>query len=89
MQYGSHPENPSDPKSEYVMEYARRIPHPRSGIPAWHWEPKDVRPEEGDALIIIGGRSGLCYPKLFTVEDTRRLLTCKVTILPPGSTIML
>lgn len=27
--------------------------------------------------------------KLFTVEDTRRLLTCKVTILPPGSTIML
>lgn len=34
VQYGSHPENPSDPKSEYVMEYARRIPHPRSGIPA-------------------------------------------------------
>lgn len=45
--------------------------------------------KDGDALIIIGGRSGLCYPKLFTVEDTRRLLTCKVTILPPGSTIML
>lgn len=48
VRYGSHPENPSDPKSEYVMEYARRIPHPRSGIPAWHWEPKDVRPEEGE-----------------------------------------
>lgn len=31
VRYGSHPENPSDPKSEYVMEYARRIPHPRSG----------------------------------------------------------
>lgn len=46
VRYGSHPENPSDPKSEYVMEYARRIPHPRSGIPAWHWEPKDVRPDE-------------------------------------------
>ena len=30
------------------MEYARRIPHPRSGIPAWHWEPKDVRPDEGE-----------------------------------------
>lgn len=25
VRYGSHPENPSDPKSEYVMEYARRI----------------------------------------------------------------
>lgn len=48
VRYGSHPENPSDPKSEYVMEYARRIPHPRSGIPAWHWEPKDVRPDEGE-----------------------------------------
>lgn len=36
VRYGSHPENPSDPKSEYVMEYARRIPHPRSGIPACH-----------------------------------------------------
>lgn len=34
VRYGSHPENPSDPKSEYVMEYASRIPHPRSGIPA-------------------------------------------------------
>lgn len=30
------------------MEYARRIPHPRSGIPAWHWEPKDVHPDEGE-----------------------------------------
>lgn len=26
------------------MEYA----HPRSGVHAWHWEPKDVRPEEGE-----------------------------------------
>lgn len=52
-------------------------------------EPGTIVQRYGDALIIIGGRSGLCYPKLFTVEDTRRLLTCKVTILPPGSTIML
>lgn len=50
-------------------------------------EPGTIVQRYGDA--IIGGRSGLCYPKLFTVEDTRRLLTCKVTILPPGSTIML
>lgn len=26
------------------MEYA----HPRSGVSAWHWEPKDIRPEEGE-----------------------------------------
>lgn len=39
VQYGSHPENPSDPNSESVMEYA----HPRSGVSAW--EPKDIRPE--------------------------------------------
>lgn len=48
VQYGSHPENPSDPNSESVMEYAHRIAHPRSGVSAWHWEPKDIRPEEGE-----------------------------------------
>lgn len=30
------------------MEYAHRIAHPRSGVSAWHWEPKDIRPEEGE-----------------------------------------
>lgn len=34
VQYGSHPENPSDPNSESVMEYAHRIAHPRSGVSA-------------------------------------------------------
>ena len=28
------------------MEYAHRIA--RSGVSAWHWEPKDIRPEEGE-----------------------------------------
>ena len=42
VQYGSHPENPSD--SESVMDHR----HPRSGVSAWHWEPKDIRPEEGE-----------------------------------------
>lgn len=48
VKYNSHPENPSDPKSKSVMEYASRIPHPRYNIPSWHWEPKDIRPEEGE-----------------------------------------
>ena len=43
----------------------------------------------GNALIITGGRSGLCDHKVDTVEDKRSLLTFKVTILPPCSTIML
>lgn len=30
-------------------------------------EPGTIVQRYGDALIIIGGRSGLCYPKLFTV----------------------
>ena len=51
-------------------------------------EPGTIVQRYGDALIIIGERSGLCYPKLFTAED-EHLLTCKVTVLPPGSTIML
>lgn len=51
-------------------------------------EPGTIVQRYGDALIIIGERSGLCYPKLFTAEDTC-LLTCRVTVLPPGSTIML
>lgn len=46
--YGAYPENPSDPNSEWVKEEAIRIDHPRKGIPPWHWEPKDVRPEEGE-----------------------------------------
>lgn len=29
-------------------EEAIKIDHPRKGIPPWHWEPKDVRPEEGE-----------------------------------------
>ena len=48
VKYGCHPENPSDPKSKWVMESAIRIEHPRKGIPAWNWEPVDERPEEGE-----------------------------------------
>ena len=29
VKYGCHPENPSDPKSKWVMESAIRIEHPR------------------------------------------------------------
>ena len=46
VKYGGHPENPSDPKSKWVMESAIKIEHPRKGIPAW--EPVDERPEEGE-----------------------------------------
>lgn len=46
--YGAYPENPSDPNSEWVKEEAIRIDHPRKGISPWHWEPKDIRPEEGE-----------------------------------------
>lgn len=51
-------------------------------------EPGTVVQRYKDALIIIGERSGSCYPNIFTVEDMH-LVKCKVTILPPGSTIML
>ena len=46
--YAIYPEDPENPHSEYVMEQAIRIPHPRIGIPSWHWMPKDERPEEGE-----------------------------------------
>lgn len=46
--YAAYPEDPENPRSEYVMEQAIRIPHPRIGIPSWHWMPKDERPEEGE-----------------------------------------
>lgn len=46
--YAIYPEDPENPRSEYVMEQAIRIPHPRIGIPSWHWMPKDERPEEGE-----------------------------------------
>lgn len=47
-EYAAYPEDPENPRSEYVMEQAIRIPHPRIGIPSWHWMPKDERPEEGE-----------------------------------------
>lgn len=47
-EYAGHPEDPENPRSEYVMEQAIRIPHPRAGIPSWHWMPKDERPKEGE-----------------------------------------
>lgn len=31
-----------------IMETAFIIPHPRIGIPAWIWEPEDIRPGEGE-----------------------------------------
>lgn len=33
---------------KWVKEEAIRIDHPRKGISPWHWEPKDIRPEEGE-----------------------------------------
>lgn len=47
-EYAGYPEDPENPRSEYVMEQAIRIPHPRAGIPSWHWMPKDERPKEGE-----------------------------------------
>ena len=47
-EYAGYPEDPENPRSKYVMEQAIRIPHPRAGIPSWHWMPKDERPEEGE-----------------------------------------
>ena len=48
MRYGVRPMTPGDPESKPVMEYAQIIKHPREGIEAWHWEPLDERPEEGE-----------------------------------------
>lgn len=42
-EYAAYPEDPENSRSEYVMEQAIRIPHPRIGIPSWHWMPKDER----------------------------------------------
>lgn len=53
------------------MEYARRIPHPRSGIPAWHWEPKDVRPEEGEYEENQQRRIDLLESKILLFERER------------------
>lgn len=50
IKYGVRPENPSDPSKwkKLVHEEAIIIKHPRTNIPAWKWEPEDVRPENGD-----------------------------------------
>ena len=45
---GVRPKEPWNPKSELVFESGILIKHPRTDIPKWHWEPKDVRPEHGE-----------------------------------------
>lgn len=37
-----------DKNGKDIMEYATLIKHPRKGIPAWHWELPDVKPEDGE-----------------------------------------
>mgnify|MGYP006990168585 CR=1 FL=1 len=48
-----HPEvkfgtNRKDENGEAIYELATVVKHPRKGIPCWHWEAPDVRPEEGE-----------------------------------------
>lgn len=49
-QYGSvqYATGRTDENSKRVMEKAFIIPHPRIGVPAWHWEPEDIRPAVGE-----------------------------------------
>lgn len=37
-----------DENGKTIMEYPVLIPHPRKGIPKWHYENPDIRPEYGD-----------------------------------------
>ena len=45
---GVRPKEPWNPKSQLIFESGILIKHPRTDIPKWHWEPKDVRPEHGE-----------------------------------------
>lgn len=40
--------NRKDENGEAIYELATVVKHPRKGIPCWHWEAPDVRPEEGE-----------------------------------------
>lgn len=48
IKHGAYPKESSNPNSKYIMESGIMIQHPRIGIPKWHWEPKDERPENGE-----------------------------------------
>lgn len=37
-----------DVNGKDIMEYAILIGHPRKGIPAWHWEAPDSKPDNGE-----------------------------------------
>lgn len=40
--------NRKDMNGNTIMEYPVLISHPRKGIPSWHWEAPDLRPEYGE-----------------------------------------
>lgn len=40
--------NRKDENGNIIMEYSVLIPHPRKGIPKWHYENPDIRPEYGE-----------------------------------------
>ena len=39
--------NRKDYNGKQIFEYPKLIPHPRRGIPQWHYEEPDIRPESG------------------------------------------
>lgn len=48
-QYSVRKKDISNPQSsDYIMEEAIEISHPRIGKDKWHWEPEDIKPVEGE-----------------------------------------
>ena len=87
-EYAAYPEDPENPRSEYVMEQAIRIPHPRIGIPSWHSEdlrPGDVVQRYKDIIIPIGEPMGRAY----TTPISAVCFSNKVKILSKGTLIKL
>ena len=66
------------------MEYAHRIAHPRSGDSAWHWEPKDIRPEEGEYW---SSRGVVVTENMFgdILSDEASMVTGSIGLLPSAS----
>lgn len=91
-EYAAYPEDPENPRSEYVMEQAIRIPHPRIGIPSWHSEdlrPGDVVQRYKDIIIPIGKPMGRAYTTLLAAPISAVCFSNKVKILSKGTLIKL
>lgn len=91
-EYAAYPEDPENPRSEYVMEQAIRIPHPRIGIPSWHSEdlrPGDVVQRYKDIIIPIGEPMGRAYTTLLAAPISAVCFSNKVKILSKGTLIKL